>query len=128
MRNTLLAIFFGVVVVVSGLALSVQYELEWLRVGSIVAGVVGTAFAVMLAKRRRQRRSRSGARDSLEAVQDLNSRAAAFIDAAVLTALAVAVGALMPGWPAWAVCFSLLVAITGAYWIRRGIAARNANR
>ena len=128
MRRTLLAIFGGLVFVVSGLALSVQYDLEWLRIGSIIVAIVGPAIAVMVTKRRRQRKTRSDARDSIEAVQDVQSRAAAFVDAAVLTALAGMISVITPGLPAWTVCFSLLVALAGAYWIRRAMAASNANR
>lgn len=126
MRNALLVIVVGLVVLVSGLALSLRYDLEWLRVGSSVVAIVGTGVGLMVSKRRRQRASRSDAPDSVEAIRDVNSRAAAFIDGVLLTALALVVNTLRPGIPAWSVCFVLLMAFAGAYWIRRAIAQRGA--
>lgn len=126
MRNTLLVMIVGLVVFASGLALSLRYDLEWLRVVSYVVGIFGTGVGVMVSKRQRQRSSRSDAPDSVEAVQDVNSRAAAFIDGVLSTALALAVSAVRPGIPAWSVCFILLMAMAGAYWIRRAIAQRGA--
>lgn len=124
MRKALPVVIAGLAVLVSGLALALRYDLEWLRVGTIVVAIVGTAVGVMIPKRRRQRRSRSDAPDSVEAVQDVNSRAAAFIDGVLLTALALAVTTLRPELPAWSVCFVLLAAFAGAYWIRRALAHR----
>lgn len=128
MRSTLLTAIGGAAVVVAGIALGVQYDLEWLRIGAIVAGVAGVALLVMSTKRRRQTSTRSSAPDSVEAAQDMTSRAGAFVDAAVLTAIAVMVSTLMPTWPSWAICFALLVALTLAYWVRRLVVTRNATR
>lgn len=128
MRNTLLTVIGGAAVVVAGIALGVQYDLEWLRIGAIFAGVAGAALLVMLAKRRSQAKTRSAAPDSVETAQDVTSRAGAFVDAAVLTAIAFMVSTLMPAWPSWVMCFALLLALTIAYWVRRLVVMRNANR
>lgn len=128
MRSTLLTAIGGAAVVVAAVALGGQYDLDWLRVGAMIAGVAGAAFLVMLTKRRRQARSLSSAPDSVEAAEDVASRAGAFVDAAVLTSVAVMVSVLMPTWPSWAICFALLVALTSAYWVRRLVVTRNATR
>lgn len=118
MRVKVLMTALGVVIVLAGLLLSEIYDLGWLRVLSIGVGVASAGIGAMVAKTRRQKRLRSDSPDSVEAVRDVQVRASAFIDGVVLTAVAVLLGALLPQLPAWLVCFCLLMAFAGSYWLR----------
>ncbi|MFB7252499.1 hypothetical protein [Microbacterium sp. NPDC056234] len=123
--------FFAVMAVtlsmlVAGLTLAYQLDLEWLRIVSLVVPMLLGCTAVMVIKTRAQRQSRSMAEGSVEREIDVRARAGAFVDAIVLAVVALAASAAFPQVANWIILFALLAAIAVAYWVRWAWEGRRA--
>lgn len=108
---------------ITGVALAIQFDLEWLRVAAITVGIGGTA-VVMVAKRQRQRSTLSAEPDSVESARDLSARATAYLDVLLITSAALVIGTLRPSIPLPAALITLLGLYGLAYWGRRALATR----
>ena len=114
-----LAIYIaGLFLLVAGMAAAIESELRWAPGAVGALAVVAVGVSVMLVKRGRERKTRSGARDSVEAVRDAAARAAVFPDAVVAIAVALLVTVIAPGIPGALVCLALLIALLIDYWLR----------
>lgn len=111
-------------VAVAALALAEHFGIEWMRVAALIVGIGGTGALVMAAKQRRQGQTRSAEPDSVEAVQDTSARAGAYLDALVLTAVAIVVVSLWPTLPPVVVLVALLALFGLVYWLRRAFSSR----
>ena len=118
----------ALIVLIAGLALADRFDVEWLRIATMVAVPAGSALLVMWTKTRRARPTRSAAADSVEAAVDRDIRASVFIDALVLLALACLLGVLLPELSPWILPLALLVTLTADYWVRFALSrAQNAS-
>lgn len=112
----------ALVLLAVGLAVADRLNLEWLKYATMVAVPFASAMLVVFGKRRRARLANSDSPDSIEAITDTTLRAAVFLDALLLTTLAVLVGAVIPEMPSWALPAALLAGLALDYWIRHAIA------
>lgn len=114
----------GLLVLAAGTALAVQSGLTWAPGAMGGVAVVAVGVSVMLAKRSRQLKTRSGAKDSVESVRDVGVRAAVFLDLIVAIALTLMVSVLWPNVSGALVSLVLLAVLLVDYWARAFWAAR----
>lgn len=111
-----------------GLALGDRFDLEWLRIATLVVTPVLAGTGVMIIKTRNQRHSRSMEPGSVEREADVRARADAFVDALVLTAVALALSTIFPHITNWVLPLALLSGFAVSYWLRRALDGRDARR
>lgn len=114
----------GLALMAIGLGVAYELDLEWLRVVALTLPIALVGIAAMLIKRQHQRAGRTDALDSIERERDVRARAGAYVLALVSTAVALAVGVLVPGIASWVIVAALLAVIIAGYgvcrlWVKR---------
>ncbi|MGA7205272.1 MAG: hypothetical protein WBX27_11645 [Specibacter sp.] len=127
-RHWIAIVLSSVFLLIAGLGVAERLELEWLRVVVMAVCVAGAPLAVMVFKKRDQKRSRSSEPDSMESKIDESVRAASFVDALVITSVATAISAMLPWVQPWILGFALLAAYGISYWLRSALFARRIHR
>lgn len=105
----------------AGLGIAISYEMDWLRVVTLIAVPVLGAGSIMVMKTRSQRKYRTDSPDSIEASVDREARSSAFVDTLTLVALLSGISTLLPGLPGWVLGFAVLAAMVLDYWLRSAL-------